>query len=107
MWHARLVRTRSAAAELAKEGRVRLNGARIDTASRKIGLGDVLTVALSRVRVVKVAGFAERRGAASTARALYEDLSPPFVPREPSAAGPRPTKRDRRAIDKLQDPHDM
>jgi ribosome-associated heat shock protein Hsp15 len=108
LWHARLVRTRSAAAELAKEGHVRLNGARIDTASHKVGLGDVLTVVLSRVRVVKISGFAERRGAAEAARALYEDLSPPVPPRnEASGGGPRPTKRERRAIDKLQNPHDM
>lgn len=108
LWHARLVRKRSAAAELAKEGHVRLNGVRIDTASRKIGLGDVLTVALGRVRVVKVAGFAERRGAADAARVLYEDLTPPQAPRiEEPRGGPRPTKRERRAIDKLQNPHDM
>jgi ribosome-associated heat shock protein Hsp15 len=37
--------------------------------------GDVLTVALDRsVRVLKVIGFSERRGDASAARALYEDL---------------------------------
>jgi ribosome-associated heat shock protein Hsp15 len=108
LWHARLVRTRSAAAELAKGGHVRLNGARIDAASRKVGLGDVLTVALGRVRVVKIAGFAERRGAADAARTLYEDLSPPAQRSEaPGGGGPRPTKRARRAIDKLQKPHDM
>ena len=37
--------------------------------------GDVLTVSLDRgVRLMKVIGFAERRGDASAARALYEDL---------------------------------
>lgn len=108
MWHARLVRTRSAAAELAKQGHVRLNGERIDAASRKVGPGDVLTVVLGRVRVLKVAGLAERRGAAEVARTLYEDLSPPNPPRtEALRSGPRPTKRERRAIDKLQNPHDM
>lgn len=109
LWHARLVRTRSAAAELAKEGHVRLNGSRIDAASRKVGIGDVLTVALGRVRVVKIAGFAARREGADAARLLYEDLSPPPAPRAetPVRGGPRPTKRERRAIDKLQNPHDM
>jgi ribosome-associated heat shock protein Hsp15 len=37
--------------------------------------GDVLTIALDRnVRVLKVIGFSERRGDASAARVLYEDL---------------------------------
>jgi ribosome-associated heat shock protein Hsp15 len=108
LWHARVVRTRSAAAALAGSGHVRLNGARVDAPSRPVRPGDVITIALDRrVRVIKVLGYAERRGSAIDARPLYEDLSPP----EPGAteqrcsvreqgAG-RPTKRDRRAINAL------
>jgi ribosome-associated heat shock protein Hsp15 len=63
LWHARVVRTRSAAAALAVSGHVRVNGQRIDLASRAVRLGDVVTVALDKtVRVLKVAAFAERRG---------------------------------------------
>src|SRR6185312_636520 len=62
-WHARLVRTRSAAAALAAAGYVRVNGARIDAPGRMVRLGDVITVALDHaVRVLKVRGFTERRG---------------------------------------------
>ena len=69
LWHARVVRTRSAAAALAASGHVRLNSQRIDAASRTVRAGDVVTVALDRtVRVLKVAGFAERRGSADDAR---------------------------------------
>jgi ribosome-associated heat shock protein Hsp15 len=76
LWHARLVRTRGAAAELAGSGYVRVNGARIDAASRQIRTGDVITVALDRtVRVLKVRGFAERRGPATTVQTLYEELT--------------------------------
>lgn len=109
LWHARVVRTRSAAAALAVSGHVRVNGQRIDTAGRAVRLGDVVTVALDRsVRVLKVAGFAERRGPAKSARVLAEDLmpvseqtppprpAPPVGVREPGAG--RPSKRDRRAI---------
>lgn len=105
LWHARVVRTRSAAAELAGSGQVRLNGGRIDAASRPVRPGDVVTVALDRsVRILKVRGFADRRGDADAARALYDDLSPPAA--EPPAAvrdsgAGRPTKRERRAIDRL------
>jgi ribosome-associated heat shock protein Hsp15 len=107
LWHARVVRTRSAAAALAVSGHVRVNGQRIDAASRSVRLGDVVTVALDRtVRVLKVAAFAERRGAAESARTLAEDMTPVPTP-PPIAAAPagmrqpgtgRPTKRDRRAI---------
>jgi len=112
MWHARVVRTRAAAAALAASGHVRVNGARIDAASRAVKAGDVVTVALDRtVRVLKVAGFAERRGPAEAARPLYDDLSEPVPPQAPVDAAParepgagRPTKRERRALDRMQRP---
>jgi ribosome-associated heat shock protein Hsp15 len=109
LWHARVVRTRSAAAALAGSGYVRVNGVRIDAASRAVRAGDVITVALDRrVRVMKILGFAERRGAAEAAEALYEEIGlPPAA--EPTALLPfrergsgRPTKRDRRALDRLR-----
>jgi ribosome-associated heat shock protein Hsp15 len=107
LWHARVVKTRSAAAELASSGHVRLNGTRIDQPSKPVKPGDVVTIALDRrVRVLKVAGLAERRGSADLARVLYEDLSPPPAapeqrdsPAAERAAGAgRPTKQERRAI---------
>jgi ribosome-associated heat shock protein Hsp15 len=108
LWHARVVRTRSAAAALAASGHVRINGQRVDASSRAVRPGDVVTVALDRtVRVLKVLSFAERRGSANDARMLCEDLTPPPV-REVSLADQapalrdvgagRPTKRERRAI---------
>lgn len=110
LWHARVVRTRSAAAALAASGHVRLNGARIDAASRGVKLGDVVTVALDRsVRVLKVIGFAPRRGSATAARDLFTDLTAAAggypggaVEQEAAAREPgtgRPTKQQRRAID--------
>lgn len=75
LWHARLVRTRSAAAALAGSGYVRVNGARIDAPSRFVRIGDVITVALERtVRVLKVKGFVERRGPAKACESLYDEL---------------------------------
>lgn len=77
LWHARVVRTRSAAAELASTGYIRVNGARVDAPSAPVRCGDVITVALDRrVRVLKVQGFVMRRGASDTARALYVELAP-------------------------------
>ena len=110
LWHARLVRTRTLAAKLAAAGHVRVNGKRIDAPGRGLKIGDVLTVAISRdVRVLKVIAFAERRGGSEVAGRLYEDLSPPSpkpvraVSPAPRLAGSgRPTKRERRALDRLQ-----
>lgn len=108
LWHARVVRTRQAAAELAASGHVRLNGQRIDAASRPVRLGDVVTVALDRsVRVLKVVGFAERRGSAEDAKAICEVIEPAAGGALPPAAPPparreagagRPSKQERRAI---------
>jgi ribosome-associated heat shock protein Hsp15 len=104
LWHARVVRTRSAAAALAGGGHVRLNGKRVGTASHAVKAGDVVTVGLDRtVRVLKILAFAERRGGAEAGRALYEDLAPPGPPPEPAPAARepgagRPTKRERRAL---------
>jgi ribosome-associated heat shock protein Hsp15 len=75
LWHARVVRTRSAAASLAIAGHVRVNGVRIAAPSREVKPGDIVTVALDGgVRVIKVRGFALRRGDAEAALPLYEDL---------------------------------
>jgi ribosome-associated heat shock protein Hsp15 len=77
LWHARVVRTRSAAAGLACAGYVRVNGSRIETAGAAVRVGDVVTVALDRnVRVLKVTDFAARRGPSDMARALYVELTP-------------------------------
>jgi ribosome-associated heat shock protein Hsp15 len=76
LWHARMVRTRSDAAALADAGYVRLNGKRVAGNSQVVRIGDVVTLALDRsVKVLKVEGFCERRGAAAAARALYRELA--------------------------------
>jgi ribosome-associated heat shock protein Hsp15 len=75
LWHARVVKARTSAAELVESGYVRINGARETSPGHAVKIGDVLTVALDRsVRVMKVIGFSERRGDAASARVLYEDL---------------------------------
>lgn len=96
---------------------MRVNGARITAASRLVRTGDVLTLALDRVRILKVVGFCERRGSARDAAALYEDLTPAPaaaakgadavpLPFQRAAGAGRPTKRERRALEKLTDHND-
>jgi ribosome-associated heat shock protein Hsp15 len=75
LWHARVVKARTSAAALVEAGQVRINGERETAPGHTVKIGDVVTVALDRtVRVMKVTGFAERRGDASAARVLYVDL---------------------------------
>lgn len=106
LWCARLVRTRTLAAKLIEAGKVRVNGERVVKPSRHVRQGDLVTgVAGTRLFVVRVAGEAERRGAAAIARTLYDDLTPEAPPPAPGLAGlqarkgPRPTKRDRRRLE--------
>jgi ribosome-associated heat shock protein Hsp15 len=87
LWHARIVKARSSAAELVERGRVRVNGARVSAAGHGVKVGDVLTIALDRrVQVWKIEHFALRRGDAASARALYTDMSEPAGYREPSGS---------------------
>ena len=75
LWHARVVKARTSAAALIEAGHVRINGVREKAPGHGIKAGDVLTIGLDRtVRILKVVGFAERRGDASAARVLYDDL---------------------------------
>ncbi|MFC4623719.1 RNA-binding S4 domain-containing protein [Daeguia caeni] len=110
LFFARVVKSRSLAAKLAVGGKVRLNRDKIEQASHPVKIGDVLTITLDRrILVYRVLGLGERRGPAPEARLLYEDLSPPPPPRLESEAVPqrdagagRPTKRDRRVLDRLR-----
>jgi ribosome-associated heat shock protein Hsp15 len=106
-----VVRTRTSAATLVDAGHVRLDGVRVSANSQTVKAGDVVTIALDRtVRILKVTGFAERRGDAAAASVLFEDMTPKpeAAPvsaeslsgeREPGSG--RPTKQERRAIDRL------
>jgi len=113
LWFARVVKTRTLAAALVTGGKVRLNRNRVDKPSQLVRVGDVITVAAhSRVRILKVLAPGLRRGSALAAQAIYEDLTPPVAkpvpeggpeaaaPERPAGTG-RPTKRDRRALDRL------
>ncbi len=109
LWFVRVVKSRTLAAALVTGGKIRLNRDRIEKPSHLVKPGDVLTITVNaRVRVLKVAAPGTRRGSPIEARALYEDLTPPEPPRaerltpmaEREPGSGRPTKRDRRLLDK-------
>ena len=76
LWFARIVKTRALARALVEAGHVRINRSKVTKPGHDVRPGDVLTVALhAHVRVLRVSGLAERRGTATTARLLCEELA--------------------------------
>lgn len=114
LWYARFFKTRALAGRAISGGRFRLDGEVMSKPHRQAVVGQVLTFAQgANIRVIKIVALGARRGPAPEAAALYEDLQPivPTVkdaaPRTPAfeardkGAG-RPTKRERREIDRLK-----
>lgn len=118
LWFVRVIKTRTQAAGLVTDGKVRLNRVRVEKPSQIVRPGDVVTVSVrGHVRVLKMVAAGERRGPPAEARALFEDLTPPPPPRAEGQATAaqsgmrapgegRPTKRDRRLLDRLRDSGD-
>lgn len=114
LFFSRALKSRTLAQKLVETGAVRVNSERTDRSDHKVGAGDVLTMSLhGRILVWRIVDCGTRRGPASEAQGLYEDLSPPALPRaEPSpydaAIAPRgdgagrPTKKERRETDRLK-----
>lgn len=101
LWQARFFKTRSLAAGVVSGGRLRLNGTHQTKPARAVGPGDVLTFAQGDViRVIRVVGLGDRRGPASEAQALYQDLTPPPAPKPPPNPAfdgkGRPGRKERR-----------
>jgi ribosome-associated heat shock protein Hsp15 len=107
LWFARFFKTRSLAAKQVANNGVRINGVRVSKPATQVGPGDVLTFAQAQaIRVIRIEAPGARRGPAAEAQELYTDLSPPTGSKadRPDAArvGARPTKKDRRALDKTR-----
>jgi len=118
LWAARFFKTRSLAQHAVAGGRVKLNGDRIKPA-HAVKPGDALAVRIEEIEwQVTVRGLAERRGPASEAKKLYEESAAGMAERqrlldlrrwsaEPaSRLKGRPTKRDRRLLEKFADSAD-
>jgi ribosome-associated heat shock protein Hsp15 len=72
------MRQRSDCAALVVRGSIRINRQPTDKPHARLRIGDVLTVPVhGAVRVVRVVALAVRRGPASEARMLYEEISEP------------------------------
>ncbi|KKC32110.1 RNA-binding protein S4 [Devosia psychrophila] len=114
LFFSRAIKSRTLAQKVIETGAIRVNSERTIRSDLKVGAGDVLTMTLhERIVVWRILDCGARRGPAPQAQALYEDLSPPSLPKSElspyeAAIAPRgdgagrPTKKERRETDKLR-----
>lgn len=114
LWAVRLYKTRTLAADACNAGKVRVQDQPIKP-SRSIRVGETLTAVTGDItRTVKVLGMIEKRVGAKLVPDYLEDLTPASEyekPRDPNFAPfvfrakgtGRPTKKDRRQLDDLQE----
>ncbi len=114
LWAARFFKTRGAATEAVLGGRVHVNGERVKPA-KDVGVGDTIEVNVAeRKWTIVVRGVADKRGSATIAATLYEETPESIAAREQRALehklsrplgadlGARPTKQDRRRLERLR-----
>jgi ribosome-associated heat shock protein Hsp15 len=113
LWFARVVKSRTLAAQLVQDGKVRVNRTKVAKPAQTVRPDDVLTIVIrGNIQVLKVLAPGARRGPPAEARLLYEVLSGPTgtAPAQPGASGERsrgtgrPSKRERRLIDRFTEP---
>ncbi|MGC6518042.1 MAG: RNA-binding S4 domain-containing protein [Candidatus Puniceispirillaceae bacterium] len=115
LWYARFFKSRALATRMVSSGKLRINGEHVSKPHRHVHPDMVLVFPQGNIiRTIKIVALADRRGPATEAISLYEDLDPPqpkvkddnqfIIPQfETRAAGSgRPTKRDRRLNDALK-----
>ncbi|MBK8443249.1 MAG: RNA-binding S4 domain-containing protein [Sphingobacteriales bacterium] len=115
LWAVRVFKTRTLATEACDAGKIKINGNSVKP-SYQLKIGETVHIRRSpqMMLIYKVVGLIEKRVSAELAAPHYEDISPPPPPVLDSAfvALPnayrkrgegRPTKRDRRQIDRLND----
>jgi len=114
LWAARFFKTRALAADAVETGKVEVNGERAKRA-KQLQAGDSLRIRLGPYHhLVTVRALSERRGPASVAATLYEESAEGRRAREamqvqvkaaqsvPGYERGRPTKKDRREIEKMR-----
>ena len=115
LWFSRAVKSRTLAAAQIEAGKIRVNAVKALKPSQTVKPGDVITSSASKdVRILQVTAIGSRRGPAAEAQRLYADLTPPRSSKpdreakSQAASGRRdqgtgrPTKRDRRLMERLQ-----
>ncbi len=116
LWAIRIYKTRTAATKACDSGKVKRSDEKLK-ASSKISVGDVLSIRIMHItKTLKVTKLIAKRVGAAIAITCYEDITPPEVLEQKKLASAfymqharrdrgtgRPTKKERREIDKLND----
>ena len=111
LWYARFYKSRSLSSKAILSGKCRVNSNKIIKPASKVKLNDVLTINhLNVVRIIQVQSLGIRRGPASEAQQLYKDLAGGSTgasnikcvsEKSKKDINKRPTKKDRRILDKI------
>jgi ribosome-associated heat shock protein Hsp15 len=111
LWYARFYKSRSLSSKAILSGKLRLNSNKIIKPASKVKINDVLTINhINMVRIIQVQSLGSRRGPASEAQKLYNDLSGDMIEaskiksvseKSKKETNKRPTKKDRRILDKI------
>ena len=111
LWYARFYKSRSLSSKAILNGKLRVNSNKVIKPASKVKINDVLTINhINMVRIIQVQSLGSRRGPASEAQKLYKDLledatgasNIKYVSEEPKKdTNKRPTKKDRRILDKI------
>ena len=111
LWYARFYKSRSLSSKAILSGNLRVNSIKIIKPASKVKINDVLTINhVNTVRIIQIQSIGARRGPASEAQALYKDLSADVTAaskikdvseKSKKDTNKRPTKKDRRILDKI------
>jgi ribosome-associated heat shock protein Hsp15 len=113
LWYARFMKSRSKATKFCQSSRFCVNSSIVIKAHFLVKQNDVLTFSIdNNIKIIRILNLGVRRGSASEAQALYQDISPSIslnkedhefqvvIGKREIGSG-RPTKDQRRATDKL------
>ena len=111
LWYARFYKSRSLSSKAILSGKLRINSNKITKPATKVKTNDVLTLNyVNEIRIIQIQSLGSRRGPASEAQSLYIDLTEDRIgssnvkskiEKSKKESNKRPTKKDRRLLDKI------
>lgn len=111
LWYARFYKSRSLSSKAILSGKLRINSNKITKPATKVKTNDVLTLNyVNEIRIIQIQSLGSRRGPASEAQSLYIDLTEgrigssnvkSKIEKSKKDSNKRPTKKDRRLLDKI------
>ena len=111
LWYARFYKSRSLSSKAILSSKLRINSNKITKPATKVKTNDVLTLNyVNEIRIIQIQSLGSRRGPASEAQSLYIDLTEDRIgssnvkskiEKSKKDSNKRPTKKDRRLLDKI------